>query len=351
LYIATVNEVNPLMMQRAMQLAMNGLGKVSPNPLVGCVIEHKGKIIGEGWHQQYGEPHAEVNALREVKDESLLPESTLYVNLEPCSHYGKTPPCADLIIEKKVGRVVISNGDPNPKVAGRGIKKLREAGIEVIEDILFVEGQSLNRRFFTQMERNRPYIILKWAQTADGFIARPDGSSKWISNEISRSLVHKWRTEEDAVLVGTQTALLDNPRLTVREWQGRNPKRIVIDRNLRLPTDLHLFDQSVETLVYTLRDKPSTENCQFIKLPESFQIETILEDLLGRNIQSIIVEGGTATLNQFIAKGLWDEARVFTAGHLFKVGISGPQLPVHLIKDTMQIENDTLDFYVNSNEK
>jgi len=346
-----VNEINPLLMQRAMQLAMNGLGKVSPNPLVGCVIEHKGKIIGEGWHQQYGGPHAEVNALREVKDESLLPESTVYVTLEPCSHYGKTPPCADLIIEKKVGRVVISNGDPNPKVAGRGIQKLREAGIEVIEDILFVEGQNLNRRFFTQMERKRPYIVLKWAQTADGFIARPDGSSKWISNEISRSIVHKWRTEEDAVLVGTQTALLDNPHLTVREWKGRNPKRIVIDRNLRLASDLYLFDQTVETLVYALQEKPSAEKLHYITLADPFDIEAILQDLLGRNIQSIIVEGGSNTLNQFISKGLWDEARVFTASHQFHNGIAGPQLPVHLIQDTMHIENDTLDFYVNRNEK
>ncbi len=350
MYIAPVNEVNPLLMQRAMQLAMNGLGKVSPNPMVGCVIEHNGKIIGEGWHQQFGGPHAEVNALREVKDESMLPNSTLYVTLEPCSHFGKTPPCADLIIDKKVGRVVVANGDPNPKVAGKGIQKLREAGIEVVEDILFVEGRYLNRRFFTQMEKDRPYIILKWAQTADGYIAHPNGSSKWISNEISRSLVHKWRTEEDAVLVGTQTALLDNPQLTVRDWKGRNPKRIVIDQNLRLPSDLHLFDQSVETLIYTLQEPFSEENKHFIKLPTPFAIEEMLQDLLNRHIQSIIVEGGSRTLDAFIQKDLWDEARVFTAAHPFKAGIAGPQLPVYLIKDTMQIENDTLHFYVNTNE-
>ena len=229
-------------MKRAMELAKNGSGQVSPNPLVGCVIVHDGRIIGEGWHKKYGGPHAEVHAIDSVEDKQVLRESTLYVNLEPCSHTGKTPPCADMIISHKLSKVIIANRDNNPLVAGRGIKKLRDAGIAVITDILSNEGQELNARFFTYMEKQRPRIILKWAETSDGFIARKNNDSKWISDEYSRQLVHKWRSEEDAVLVASGTAWHDNPSLSVRDWTGRDPVRIVIDRYLKLGPNQNLFN-------------------------------------------------------------------------------------------------------------
>ncbi len=232
-----------LFMQRAIELAQLGIGAVSPNPRVGCLVVHDNKIIGEGWHQKFGEAHAEVNAINSVKDLSLLKESTIYVNLEPCSHEGKTPPCSDLLIKHQVKKVVIANTDTNPLVAGRGVEKLKKAGIAIMTGVLEKEGRELNRRFFTFMEKKRPYIILKWAQTSDGFIAQKNFESKWITNELSRQLVHRWRSEEDAVLVGTRTASHDNPSLTVRDWSGRNPTRIVIDRFLRLNDKLQLFDK------------------------------------------------------------------------------------------------------------
>ena len=253
-------------MRRALELAENGRGQVSPNPLVGCVIEHHGKIIGEGWHQKYGEAHAEVNAVNSVKDKSLLKEACVYVSLEPCAHFGKTPPCADLLVENQVKKVVICNTDPNPLVAGKGIVKLREAGIEVETGILEKEGLELNKRFFHYLEKKRPYIILKWAETADGFIARKNFDSKWISNTLSRKLVHKWRTEEDAILVGTNTALYDNPQLNARDWTGNNPVRIVIDRHLKLPADLHLFDEQIPTICYNLIKNRNSGNVTFVKV-------------------------------------------------------------------------------------
>jgi diaminohydroxyphosphoribosylaminopyrimidine deaminase/5-amino-6-(5-phosphoribosylamino)uracil reductase len=221
-------------MSRALELARLGFGKVSPNPMVGCIIVCEGKIIGEGFHQQYGGPHAEVNAIHSVKDKTLLKQSTVYVTLEPCAHYGKTPPCAKLLVEHLVKKVIISNVDPNPLVSGKGIEILRSAGIEVETGLLEQEGLELNKRFFKSIRENAPYIILKWAQTADGFIARDDFDSKWISNKISRKLVHKWRSEEDAILVGKNTAKYDNPTLNVRDWVGKDPLRIVIDHELVL---------------------------------------------------------------------------------------------------------------------
>ncbi|HKZ37838.1 MAG TPA: bifunctional diaminohydroxyphosphoribosylaminopyrimidine deaminase/5-amino-6-(5-phosphoribosylamino)uracil reductase RibD, partial [Chryseolinea sp.] len=239
-------------MLRAMELALLGSGLVSPNPLVGCVITYEGKIIGEGWHKKYGEPHAEVNAVNSVPDKRTLRESTVYVTLEPCAHFGKTPPCADLLIEHQIKKVVVANLDSNPLVAGEGIRKLRSSGIEVITGVLDKKGRALNKRFFTIMEKQRPYIILKWAETADGFVARKNFDSKWISDEYSRQLVHKWRAEEDAVLVGMRTAQLDNPELNVRNWSGRNPIRIVIDRFLKLNEKIHLFDGSQKTICYNV---------------------------------------------------------------------------------------------------
>lgn len=335
-------------MQRALELAANGLGRVSPNPLVGCVIVHDDTIIGEGWHEQYGSPHAEVNAIHSVKDPSLLPYATLYVNLEPCSHHGKTPPCADLIVEKNIGRVVIANGDPNPLVTGRGIRKLQESGIAVEQGVLEQEGRQLNRRFFTFMEQQRPYIILKWAQTQDGFIARENFDSKWISNELSRKLVHKWRAEEDAVMVGTHTALYDNPRLNVRDWEGRDPVRIVVDKDRKVPVASHLFDQSQSTLCYNAIETRSDEYNQFIQLDFSSDIiPQVLKDLHRRKVQSVIVEGGARLLTAFITGGWWDEARIFTGTQHFGNGIAAPDITGQET-DRLSIEEDTLQVLVNA---
>jgi len=256
-------------MQRALELAQLGVGRVSPNPRVGCVIVHNNKIIGEGWHQKFGEAHAEVNAINSAKDQSLLKESTVYVNLEPCSHFGKTPPCVDLLIKHRVKKVVIGNLDSNPKVHGKGIKKLKDAGIETLTGVLEKEGHELNKRFFTFIEEQRPYIILKWAQTTDEFIAQKNFESKWISNEFSRQLVHRWRSEEDAVLVGTHTASHDNPSLTVRDWTGRNPTRIVIDRFLRLNDRLQLFDKKEKTICYNVLKHEEYKNLLLVRIDEN----------------------------------------------------------------------------------
>jgi diaminohydroxyphosphoribosylaminopyrimidine deaminase/5-amino-6-(5-phosphoribosylamino)uracil reductase len=332
-------------MLRAMELAQLGVGFVSPNPRVGCVIVHEGNIIGEGWHQKYGEAHAEVNAVQAVENKALLKESIAYVNLEPCSHVGKTPPCADLLIQHQVKKVVIANQDTNPLVAGEGIKKLREAGIEVVTGVLEREGRELNKRFFTSVEKQRPYIILKWAQTADGFIAHTNYESKWISHEHSRQLVHKWRSEEDAVLVGTRTAAHDNPSLSVREWTGRNPVRIVIDRFLRLPDSLRLFDQSQKTICYNLLKHEGHQNNLYIRLDEAHFIQALVQDLGKQNIQSVIVEGGAQTLQLFIDAGLWDEARVFTSSRHFKEGIAAPALNAHCLLRQAMI-GDELTWFV-----
>ncbi|MEJ1239045.1 bifunctional diaminohydroxyphosphoribosylaminopyrimidine deaminase/5-amino-6-(5-phosphoribosylamino)uracil reductase RibD [Chryseolinea sp. T2] len=312
-------------MRRALELADRGRGTVSPNPLVGCVIVHDGNVIGEGWHQQYGGPHAEVHAVQSVNDQQLLRSSTVYVTLEPCAHFGKTPPCADMLVRAGVQRVVISNVDPNPLVAGKGIEKLMNAGIDVSVGALQREGLDMNRRFFTMIQKGRPYIILKWAQTADGFMARENFDSKWISNVYSRQVTHKWRTEEDAILVGTNTALRDNPKLTTRDWTGRNPTRIVIDKNLSLPRNLNLFDGSAPTICYNLltnEDRPH-ESC--VKVDGKDFTMSMLADLQNRKIQSIIVEGGPRTLEDFVARGLWDEVRMFVAPKRFGKGLPAPR--------------------------
>ena len=314
-------------MQRALELAALGQGRVSPNPMVGCVIALNGKIIGEGWHQHYGGSHAEVNAIASVADKSLLSSSTMYVTLEPCSHYGKTPPCADLVIQYFFKKIYVANLDSNPLVAGKGIEKIRVNGIEVEIGLLEAEARLLNKRFFTYIEKTRPYIILKWAATADGFIARKDYSSQWITNSISRKLVHQWRTQEDAILVGTNTALYDNPSLTARDWQGKQPLRIVIDKRLRLPSTLNLFDGSVPTLVYNFEKNKDKENIKFVKLTnEHFFIHELITDLRNRNIQSLIIEGGSQLLQSFINQNLWDEARIFSSPNTFNEGIKAPNI-------------------------
>jgi diaminohydroxyphosphoribosylaminopyrimidine deaminase/5-amino-6-(5-phosphoribosylamino)uracil reductase len=307
------------------------MGSVSPNPLVGSIVVHDGKIIGEGWHRKFGEAHAEVNAIASVQDKSLLKESTVYVNLEPCSHFGKTPPCADMLISHQVKKVVVANLDTNPLVAGNGVKKLRDAGVQVITGMLEKEGRDLNKRFFTFMEKKRPYIILKWAQTADGFIARQNYDSKWISNEFSRQLVHKWRAEEDSVLVGAKTAAHDDPQLNVRDWSGRDPARIVIDRFLRLDNKLHLFDNTQKTFVYNVLKHEEHTNTFFIRVDENDFLHRVISDMHKQKIQSVIVEGGAQTLSLFIDAGWWDEARIFTSSQNFTKGIPAPKISGRII--------------------
>jgi diaminohydroxyphosphoribosylaminopyrimidine deaminase/5-amino-6-(5-phosphoribosylamino)uracil reductase len=313
-------------MMRALELAEWGRGHVSPNPMVGCVIVHDGFIIGEGYHQQYGGPHAEPNAVRAVDRPELLKESTVYVTLEPCAHFGKTPPCAQLLIDRQVKRVVVAVKDPNPLVAGKGIQMMEAAGIDVEVGLLEQEATALNKRFFTKILKKRPYVILKWAQTQDGFVARADYSSKWISNTHSRQLAHRWRAEEDAIMVGTKTAYYDNPRLNTRDWEGKDPVRVVIDKKLTLDNNLHLFDRSQSTICYNLEKDEEEEKLSFVKLEQDFGLRDILNDLYRRNIQSLIVEGGSFLLQMFISEELWDEARVFIGDTRFGSGIPAPLL-------------------------
>lgn len=328
-------------MLRALELASLGLASVSPNPMVGCVIVHDNQIIGEGYHEEYGKAHAEPNAIASVQNPDLLPSSTVYVTLEPCAHWGKTPPCANLLVEKKVKKVVIGTVDTNPLVGGKGIQILKDAGIEVLTGVLDEKVREQNKRFFTFMEKKRPYVILKWAQTKDGFIARGNYDSKWISNPYSRQLVHRWRSEEDAIMVGTLTAKYDNPQLNVREWVGKNPIRIVIDRKLTLDPGLHLFDQNQSTLCYNQVKSQRADNLEHVKLPEGFNIGEIMEDLYERKIQSLIVEGGAQLLNRFIQENLWDEARVFTGQVQFGSGIPAPKTHGSLINE-VEIMGDFL---------
>lgn len=331
-------------MDRAFELAALGLGHVSPNPLVGCVIVKDGTIVGEGYHMKYGESHAEVNAINSVKDKSLLEGAEIYVTLEPCTHYGKTPPCVDLIMKYGFQKVIIANEDPNPIVAGKGIRKLIDSGYNVVTGVNAEMGKRINRRFFTNILKKRPYIILKWAQTADGYIARENYESKWISNPYSRMLVHKWRAEEDAIMVGTKTAAYDNPSLTVREWEGRNPVRIVIDKDRSLDPSLNLFDRREKTICFNIELDKEEENISFIKLndDENFLLN-VFENLLPRNIGSVLVEGGTALLQSLIKSNLYDEIRVFKCPVQFSAGIKAPQIPLHdystdeILKDQLYI--------------
>ena len=322
---------------RCIELAKNGLGTTYPNPLVGSVIVYEDKIIGEGWHKKAGKAHAEVNAINSVEDKTLLSKATIYVSLEPCSHFGKTPPCADLIVTHKIPNVVIGTVDPNEKVAGKGIAKLLEAGINVTVGILEEQCNDLNKRFFTFHNKKRPYIILKWAETADGFIA-PFKMLKqvqhdklkpvWITNKYSRQLVHKWRTEEQAILVGTQTVLDDNPSLTARDFSGYNPVRIVLDKSGKIDTKFHVKDNSVKTIFLTENESLiSSENCIYEQCSfDENLIENTLNILVKYQIQSVIIEGGSKTLQSFIDKNLWDEARIFTGKNIFENGTKAPTI-------------------------
>ena len=342
-------------LQRCIQLAKNAIGKTYPNPLVGSVIVYNDQIIGEGWHQKAGEAHAEVNAINSVKDKSLLKKSTIYVSLEPCSHFGKTPPCSDLIIAHNIKRVVIGTIDPFAKVQGRGIQKLMSAGCDVILGVLEEESQQLNKRFFTFHQHQRPYIILKWAQTKDGFLApetQEDREPVWITNTSSKQLVHKWRSEEQSILVGTETAIKDNPKLNTRLWEGKSPVRVVLDRSLRIPQDSYLFDNSIKTIVITdlNTETPSAlkkENIDVEEVDFSLDLaEEICKILYRHELQSVIIEGGKQTLQTFIDANLWDEARVFTGNSFFTTGIKAPTLTGKLI-EKQEIATDLLEIYKN----
>lgn len=318
-------------MRRCLELAKNGLPAAMPNPSVGAVIVFENTIIGEGFTATYGGSHAEVNAVNSVKDKSLLKKATIYVSLEPCFHFGKTPPCCDLIIDNQMPNVVIGTVDPNIKVAGNGIKKLIEAGKNVIVGVLEKECVESNKRFFTFHQKERPYIILKWAESQDGFIApltKSEQKPVWISNEFSRQLVHKWRSEEQAILVGTQTVIEDNPRLDVRNWTGKNPVRIILDKNNRIYKSSHIFDNQVKTIVLTKSiNKNEKENYIFEVLNfEQNLAQQILQVMYKHQIQSVIIEGGRQTLQTFIDENLWDEARIFKGDTILKTGIKAPNI-------------------------
>ncbi len=337
-------------MQRALQLAKNGLGSVSPNPMVGCVIVHNNIIIGEGWHQKYGEAHAEVHAINAVDNKELLNKATVYVTLEPCSFHGKTPACSTFLIAHNVKRVVVAALDPNPNVSGNGIKALKKAGVQVDYGVLENESIELNKRFFINQKLNRPFIILKWAQTSDGFIARKNYDSKWISNEFSRQLVHQWRAEEDAILVGKNTAFYDNPSLTVRDWSGSSPIRVVFDRNLELNTTLNLFNGEVKTLVYNCKESKVLKKAEFIKVDKDDFVPQVVSDLYKREIGSLIIEGGSQLLNTFIKLGMWDEAKIFTSNQKFGEGINASIINEEVCF-TEEIGHDKLNYYFNSKTK
>lgn len=334
-------------MQRCMQLAANALGDTYPNPLVGCVIVYNNKIIGEGYHQKYGGPHAEVNAINSITDENkqLLSESTVYVNLEPCSHYGKTPPCADLLIQNKVKKVVVACIDPFDKVSGRGINKLMHAGIEVQLGIMYKEAEFLNRRFIKFYTQHKPYIILKWAQSADGFMdiertAHATGSYT-LSNKQTQILNHVWRSQEQAVLVGKNTALNDNPKLTTRLVKGKNPVRIVLDRNLSVPRQYNLFSPDAHTIIFNAIKEGTDANIEYIKTTD---LNVILHKLFEKKIQSVIVEGGSKILTAFIDGNLWDEIRVIKTDVKLYTGLKAPQ--INLVPDrTDTFSNNTIHYF------
>ncbi len=343
---------------RCIELAKNGLFAAMPNPSVGAVITHNGEIIGEGYTSPYGGFHAEVNAINAVTSQKLLKNATLYVSLEPCSHYGKTPPCSDLIIKKGIKNVVIGCIDPFSKVAGRGIKKLKDAGCNVTLGILKEECERVNKRFFTYHTKQRPYIILKWAESLDGYIGKNKNTKistaapLWITNSYSRQLVHKWRAEEQGILVGTNTVINDNPKLNTRDWYGKNPLRIILDAKNRIPTDYAIYNSDIPTMIVS--DSTSTENTSSAnaiikeKIDFSQKIASQLSSILYKyEIQSIIVEGGLQTLQSFIDESLWDEARIFIGNSYLNGGVKAPYIEGKLkLEDS--ILNDHLKIIMNS---
>ena len=366
--------IHEIYMYRCLQLAEDGAGYVAPNPMVGAVLVHENRIIGEGYHEKYGGPHAEVNCLNSVKeqDKSLIPRSTLYVSLEPCAHHGKTPPCADLIIANKIPEVVIGCRDPFKEVSGKGIEKLKTAGVNVIYGVLEKECQQLNKRFFTFHTQHRPYIVLKWAETADRKIAPSDssnggsrkGARLYISNEQTNRLVHKWRSTESSILVGTNTALFDDPELTARYWNGPSPVRLVVDMDLRLPSSLKIFNSKQRTIIFnTIRHSEESEYSGTPSLPMAIGMERegvryyqvtedtdlihqIVNALYQLKIQSVLVEGGARLLQSFIDEELWDEVRIIKNEKLIiNNGLAAPKVDVKEASEEMKILDDSIKIY------
>lgn len=338
-------------MARCIELARGGLGNTYPNPLVGAVIVHQGKIIGEGFHRKVGESHAEVNAIASVKNKSLLEDSTLYVNLEPCSHHGRTPPCAELIIRNKIPRVVIGCLDPYPEVSGRGVRMLLRAGVEVITGVLEREARRLNKVFMTFYEKQRPYIILKWAQSADGFIdkKRDDYTipAEMLSSQETQQRVHRLRSEVAAIMVGTHTALLDNPSLSVRYWSGKSPVRVVLDRYLRIPSHYHLLDGNISTIVFADRECPANGNIRYVKIDFSQSVlPQIMKYLCENCIVSLLVEGGGILLNSFLENSLWDEIHMETSPVILNDGVKAPLLSLSpvppVLSDVLKVGDNDL---------
>jgi len=339
-------------MQRCIQLAKAGAGYVAPNPMVGAVLVHENRIIGEGYHQKYGGPHAEVHCVNSVleADRHLISQSVMYVSLEPCAHFGKTPPCADLIIEKKIPEVVIGVRDPFKQVDGKGVEKLKAAGVKVTLGVLEQDCKTLNKRFITFNTQHRPYIILKWAQTANGKMAAGAGEERLlISNEFTNRLVHKWRSEEAAILVGTNTALFDDPALTNRLWNGPDPVRLVVDLNLRLPDSLQLFNQQVKTIVFNNLKHEEKENLLYYQVtPDVSLVHQVTHALYQLKIQSVLVEGGAQLLQSFIDDGTWDEIRVITNNEqVVAQGLPAPRMQSGQLLHQETIFSDTLQYFVN----
>lgn len=339
--------VDEKLMLRCLELAQNGMGRVAPNPLVGAVLVYQEKIIGEGWHQEYGSAHAEINCFNSVKENNrkLIAESTLYVNLEPCNHFGKTPPCTLAIIKNGIKKVVIGSTDSNKIVAGSGIQRLRENNIEVVENVLQEKCAELNRRFFTFHTQKRPYVILKIAQSNDAFMAPEGKQQQWLSNEFSKRLSHRWRSEEQAILIGKNTALIDNPQLTARLWKGKNPMRILIDKNNEVPTSNHLFNQAASTLIFNANKNFEAGNIHYQKISFSQNVvQQILNALFEKNIQSLIVEGGAITAQSFLEAGLVDEIRLITTPHFLRSGKKTPSFSADL-KEQFYLGKDLIQIF------
>ena len=333
--------------EKCISLARKGILNVSPNPMVGCVIVNDGEIVGEGYHKEYGKNHAEVNAINSVKDKSVLKNSILYVNLEPCCHHGKTPPCTDIIIKYNIPKVVIGCIDTFSKVSGQGIKKLKNNSVEVIYGVLEKDCIELNKRFFCYHIKKRPYIILKWAKSKDNFIA-PINQEKpfWMTSDESKKLVHNWRAEEDAILVGRKTVVADNPSLTVRECEGKNPIRIVIDKELSLNEKSNVFDDQAETIVFNNIKTAIIDKITYLKADFNNLNQDILKQLYNRDILSLIIEGGAFTINSFIENGLYDEIRVFTTNKVLENGIKSPNIPEIKNSKNITINNDKLEIFI-----
>jgi diaminohydroxyphosphoribosylaminopyrimidine deaminase/5-amino-6-(5-phosphoribosylamino)uracil reductase len=334
-------------MYRCLELAKLGAGKVAPNPMVGAVLVHNDRIIGEGYHEKYGEAHAEPNCIASVKekDKNLIQHSVMYVSLEPCVHYGKTPPCADLIIKNKIPKLVIGCRDPFKEVNGKGIEKLQAAGVDIMQGVLEKECKELNRRFFTFHAQHRPYIILKWAQTANGKIGSGTRERLQITNEFTNRVVHKWRSEETAILVGTKTALLDDPELTTRLWPGNNPIRLVIDMDLNLPSSLKIFNEKAKTIIFNKIKHEEGGNLSFYQVTEDVSLaHQVVNALYQLKIQTVMVEGGAKLLQSFIDEKIWDEARVITNEELImNNGVDSPRLIFYSKMEEQKIFSDKIE--------